>query len=263
MSKFDELYLPDAKLSGRFMKKGAGEPLVYLHGAFGARLWSPFLELLSKQYTVYAPLQPGFEDLNGLEKLDDVVDLALYYLELIDVLNLGKIQLVGHSLGGMASLETAALCSHGIERIVLISPLGLWMDAVPIKDIFIMNEEEQIEAMWHDRRHSSVEYLFPKEESEYERERRVTEQKNDFIGAAKFLWPIPDRGLSRRMYRIKVPVLLLWGESDTVVPPAYAKEFCSRLKECQSVILPEAGHLPMFEQPDVLCQRVLSYLGSP
>ena len=75
MPEYQEIYLPDSKLTGRFMKKGSGDPIVYLHGVFGARIWSPFLEDLSKLYTVYAPLQPGFEDLNGLDQLDDVIDL--------------------------------------------------------------------------------------------------------------------------------------------------------------------------------------------
>ena len=83
MPEYQEIYLPDSKLTGRFMKKGSGDPIVYLHGVFGARIWSPFLEDLSKSYTVYAPLQPGFEDLNGLDQLDDVIDLGLYYLDAI------------------------------------------------------------------------------------------------------------------------------------------------------------------------------------
>ena len=261
MLDYQEIYLPDLKLSGRFMKKGTGDPLVYLHGVFGARIWSPFLEDLSKKYTVYAPLQPGFEDVDGLEKLDDVIDLALYYLTLIDALGLTKVKLVGHFLGGMAALEIASLSFHYIEKMVLISPLGFWKDDIPVKDIFIMNEQEQIDSIWHDQKHPSVEYLFPKEESEIEKTNRIAEQKNDMIGAAKFLWPIPERGLIRRIYRVKNPVLLIWGESDKIISPEYAEEFSSRLKECRQITLPKSGHLPMLEQPEALSCNVLDFFN--
>ena len=261
MPEYQEIYLPDSKLTGRFMKKGSGDPIVYLHGVFGARIWSPFLEDLSKSYTVYAPLQPGFEDLNGLDQLDDVIDLGLYYLDLIDTLQLSQIKLIGHFLGGMASLEIASLCSHNIEKIVLISPLGFWKEDVPIQDIFIMNEEEQINSIWHDKDHSSVQYLFPEKESEIEKSNRITEEKNDFIGAAKFLWPIPDRGLNRRIYRIKTPVLLVWGEYDGIISPVYADEFSNRLKKCKKVILSNSGHLPMLDQPKILSKYVLDFFN--
>jgi len=261
MSEYQEIYLPDLKLFGQFMKKGTGDPIVYLHGVFGARIWSPFLENLSKQYTVYALLQPGFEDLDGLEQLDDVIDLALYYLELMEALGLDQVKLVGHFLGGMLALEIASLCSHYIEKLVLISPLGFWKDDIPVKDIFIMNEQEQIDSIWHDQKHPSVEYLFPKEESEIEKTNRIAEQKNDMIGAAKFLWPIPDRGLSRRIYRVKHPVLLIWGESDKIISPIYAEEFSSRLKECRLITLPNSGHLPMLEQPESLSCYVLDFFN--
>ncbi|MAG35006.1 MAG: hypothetical protein CL878_01960 [Dehalococcoidia bacterium] len=115
--------------------------------------------------------------------------------------------------------------------------------------------------MWHNKEDASVEYLYPREESEVEEATRIAEQKDDFVGAAKFLWPIPDRGLSRRMYRVKTPVLVVWGESDGIIPPVYADEFSNRLRECEALILPESGHLPMLERPQSLSSHVLKYFA--
>ena len=148
-----------------------------------------------------------------------------------------------------------------VEKIVVISPLGFWKEDVPIQDIFIMNEEEQINSIWHDKNHSSVQYLFPDKESEIEKSNRIAEQQNDFIGAAKFLWPIPDRGLNRRIYRIKNPVLLVWGEYDGIISPVYADEFSNRLKKCKKVILSNSGHLPMLDQPKILSKYVLDFFN--
>src|SRR5215813_7510477 len=88
---------------------GAGEPLVYLHGGGGFPGWAPFLDELAKDFTVYAPMHPGWGESTGLEHLDDVIDMALYYLDLFDALGLSNLNVLGSSLGGMFAAEVAAL----------------------------------------------------------------------------------------------------------------------------------------------------------
>ena len=69
------------------------------------------------------------------------------------------------------------------------------------------------------------------------------------LGAAgKILFPIPERGLAGRLYRIRARTLLIWGESDRLVPPAYAQAFQSALKGADLVMIPEAGHMVAFEK---------------
>ena len=65
-------------------KAGSGEPLVYLHGAFGYKGWPPFLDALAENFTVYAPLHPGFLDAEGIGEIDDLLDLVLYHQDLLD-----------------------------------------------------------------------------------------------------------------------------------------------------------------------------------
>jgi pimeloyl-ACP methyl ester carboxylesterase len=81
-----------------------------------------------------------------------------------------------------------------------------------------------------------------------------------FTAAGKFLWPIPDRGLSRRIHRILAPTLIIWGESDGLVPPVYAEDFRSNIKDSRVVIMKEAAHMPMIEKPDEWASLVSEFL---
>jgi pimeloyl-ACP methyl ester carboxylesterase len=78
--------------------------------------------------------------------------------------------------------------------------------------------------------------------------------------AGKFLWPIPDRGLKKRAYRIAAPTLLVWGASDRLIPPVYANEFKRHIKNCTEVVIPEAGHAVALEQTQKFCAAVKRFL---
>jgi pimeloyl-ACP methyl ester carboxylesterase len=64
----------------------------------------------------------------------------------------------------------------------------------------------------------------------------------------KFIWPIPDKGLKKRIHRIKAPTLLVWGKSDKLVPPVYAQEFASRIAGARVEMIEQAAHVPQLEQ---------------
>ena len=250
-------------LTARLLQEGQGEPVLYLHGVIASKGWNPFLDILARDYTVYAPLQPGFEELEGLETLDDIIDLALYYFDLLDELGLAEVNVVGHFLGAMAAAEMAALCPHYVKRLVLAAPAGLWRDDVPIPDFFVMGDRETRANMWYDPQSPSALAAVPEQESEEEQAWRRVERAIDLSAAGKFLWPIPDRGLKRRIHRIKAPVLLVWGQEDRIVPLVYAQEFSGRLEHSQTVTLPQCGHLPMLEQPEAFARSVVEFLRQP
>jgi pimeloyl-ACP methyl ester carboxylesterase len=78
---------------------------------------------------------------------------------------------------------------------------------------------------------------------------------------AKFLWPIPDSGLRRRLYRIAAPTLVLFGESDAVVPPSYGADFAAAIPNATSETVAGAGHLLTSDRPDEVIDRVVGFLG--
>src|SRR5216683_231570 len=93
-----------------------------------------------------------------------------------------------------------------------------------------------------------------------ELETMYVERVKRLATASKFLWPIPDRGLKKRAYRIKAPTLLLWGDDDKLIPPAYAKEFTSRIKNSKLELIKDAGHMVMYEQQEALVGAIRKFL---
>jgi pimeloyl-ACP methyl ester carboxylesterase len=75
--------------------------------------------------------------------------------------------------------------------------------------------------------------------------------------AGKLLFPIPERGLSERLYRIKARTLIVWGESDRLVPPVYGPAFQAAIKGSELVNIPEAGHLVTVEKPKEVAAAVV------
>jgi pimeloyl-ACP methyl ester carboxylesterase len=77
----------------------------------------------------------------------------------------------------------------------------------------------------------------------------------------KFVWPLPDRGLKRRIHRIAAPTLIVWGEGDRIAGPGYAEEFAKRIGGARIAMIGKAGHLPHLEQPEAVTKAVLDFIG--
>ena len=232
---------------------GDGPPLLYLHGAVGQKGWAPFMDRLSQSFTVYAPYMPGFGESTGLEHLADLTDLTLYYLALLDELGVSQAHVVGHFLGGMLAAEMAAFSPPAIDRLALVSPAGVWRDEEPVADLLALNANELSERLTATPDGTaSLDGL----SDELARDRM-----QDIAAAGKFLWPLPDKGLHRRAYRIKAPTLILWGEQDRINPPSYAADFQRLIPESRTGTIANAGHLVMLEQPDAFADSISSFLN--
>ena len=96
-----------AGCSVNVMRGGKGPPLLFLHGAGGAGIWLPFMAALSERYDVIVPDHPGFGRSEQPEWLDELSDLAYFYLDFIEALGLDRVHLIGSSLGGWIAAELA------------------------------------------------------------------------------------------------------------------------------------------------------------
>lgn len=252
--------IADGRFEVEMQVCGSGEPLLYLHGAGGLVGVDPFLEELGNDFKVIAPHLPGYGDSTGGELIDDVVDTSLFYHQLMDDLGIASAYVVGHSMGGMLAAELAALDVHRVKKLVLVCAAGFWRDETPIPDFFAMDLGDLAANLFHDP-NSPLAKMFTAipEDAELlaqmyvERTKRLTQ-------ASKFLWPIPERGLKKRAWRIAAPTLLLWGESDRLIPPVYAQEFAGRIKRARTEIIKEAGHMVMYEQPEAFVSAVRDFL---
>ena len=234
-------------------KAGKGPPLLYLHGAVGQKGWAPFLDLLAQRFTVYAPVMPGYGSATGLEHIADLADLTLYNLEVLRELGVTRAHVVGHFLGGMIAAEMAAASPSSVDRLVLVSPAGVWRDEEPVADLLALNASELSERLTATPDGAaSLDGLA---------DELARDRMQDIAAAGKFLWPLPDRGLSRRSYRIKAATLILWGEQDRINPPSYAKDFGEMIARSQTATVANAGHLVMLEQPEAFANAVTSFLS--
>ncbi len=232
---------------------GDGPPLLYLHGAVGQKGWAPFLERLSQQFTVYAPYMPGCGEASGLEHIADLTDLTLYHLELLDALGVERAHVVGHFLGGMIAAEMAAFSPSSIDRLALVSPAGVWHDEEPVADLLALNADELSERLTATPSGAASLNGFA--------DMLARDRMQDIAAAGKFLWPLPDRGLHRRAYRIKAPTLILWGGQDRINPPSYAADFQGLIAESRTGSIANAGHLLMLEQPDAFADAIAAFLS--
>ena len=248
------------KLRINVLEGGSGEPLVYIHGAGGIPGWTSYLDRMAQDFKVYAPYHPGVGKSEGLEYLDDVWDLSLFYEELLDALGLDNVFLVGQSYGGMVAAELAAQCPKRIRRLVLVGSLGLWLDQTPIPDFFVSSPEERARNTWYDPTSEAAKAaLAGPEDPEAQVEAELDKVKT-LAAIGKFIWPIPDKGLSKRIHRITAPTLLLWGAADGVVPPVYGEEFKRLIPGSRLKVLEQCGHRPHEECPEEFFGALLPFL---
>ncbi|MXY46299.1 MAG: alpha/beta hydrolase [Chloroflexi bacterium] len=241
--------------------KGSGEALVYLHGAFGYRGWHPFLDALAEDFTVYAPVQPGFVDgAPGPADIDDMLDLTLYYFDLLEALGLEAPNVVGHFLGGMIAAEMAALRPTSVGKLVLAAPAGLWLDDDPGVDYFATPANELRNVLFSDANSEAAKYLMPEAQDDLERGTQIIERVRSLATVGKFLWPIPDKGLKKRMSRIKADTLVVVGEQDKIVPPSYGGEFASRISGATAQTMTGTGHMMMIERTEEFAGVVKRFL---
>ena len=262
----------------RVYEGGSGAPLLFLPGATGLFPDDPFLAALAARHRVAAPLLPGYEDSEGAENLRTMQDVTLWAFDVLEALGIEKPLVVGHSLGGMIAAEMAALCPREIERLVLVAPAGLWLDAHPIPDLFATLPFELPSLLFHDQalgtklltgglppdaaRDASgkgagalADLVARFDDARFLQDFLI--QNDRRLGmAGKLLFPIPDRGLSERLYRVRARTTLVWGDRDRLIDPAYASAWQRLLPEAQVVRVPGAAHMLPYERPDALLEAI-------
>ena len=243
-------------------------PVLALHGAGGHIAGEPALARLGERYRVYAPVWPGYGEAGGEELLDDMLDFALHGADVIDALGIGPghggvpPHLVGHSMGGMIAAEMAALAPALYGRIALIAPAGLWLEDHPIPDIFSMMPFDFPQYLFHDPAWGAALLTGGVDFNDLEAIKQFLILNSRRLGTAgKILFPVPNRRLSKRLYRLTNPVLLVWGESDRLISPAYARAWRELLASSQLSVIEEAGHMAPYEKPDQVAEAIGAFFA--
>ncbi len=242
-----------------YLELGSGAPILVLHGAAGLPPDAPFLAGLAAYGRVIAPTHPGFGRAELPDWIDSVDDLAYIYLDLLAALDLHDVTVIGFSMGGWLAAEIAIKSTARIARLVLVDAVGIKISdrlTRDIADIFATDPLELQRLAYHDP--SKAPDLAALSDEALEVVARNRE------ASALYLWEpyAHNPKLARRLHRIDVPVLVLWGESDGIVTPAYGRAFAERIPGARFEVIAAAGHAPQIEQPEAFVEHVARFLGA-
>ena len=228
---------------------GDGPPLVFLHSQYGLR-WNAYLESLAGAYTVYAPEVAGQE--STLEQLDDMLDLVTYLNDVLDELGLERASVVGHSLGAALAAELAAINPNRVDRLVLLSPLGIWSDADPVADLIGEYPATRAARLYTD----------PESEDAAEWLSSLANPDRVYFRAMRayshWYWPLPEAGLRKRAHRIKAPTLVVHGSADGLTTARYADTLAGMIDGAR-VATVDAAHM-LVERSDEIAALTLEHL---
>lgn len=236
------LTLPGNGLTVEYERLGSGPVLIWLHGAFGLQWSLPLAQALSASHTVIALHLPGYGASEGLERIRSFYDLSVWIDEVLDALKLDSVALAGHDFGGAAAAEYAALFRRRVSRLTLLAPYGLWPEGEPLTDIFGLTPGALTRALYADPtgvHANDFNVQYPDKERQ---DAAILSRRQALIAAAKLMWPIPDKGLRKRLYRITAPTLLIGGRQDGIMDAAYLQDFARGIAGARLVMV-DAGHM--------------------
>lgn len=242
----------------RVWDKGDGRPLVFLAGFGGLPRWTECLERLAARRRVIAPSLPGFPGTAAIGPLYTQLDWLLATHDLIAGAGLARCDLMGVSLGAALAADAAAIWPNLVDRLVLVSALGLFDENEPSADPFAQRKGTLPQLLCADPEryvsHTAIaEHADPVEWAV------ITTRAQE--AAARLLWPLGDTGLAGRLGRIRHDTLLVWGAADRVVPPSYRARFASGIAGKTRVeVIAAAGHMVDLDAPEALTQRVDAFL---
>ena len=241
------------------LRGGSGDPIVLLHGMRSLDESSRFVSLLVDHGAILAPSLPGFGDTKRPKDFDSIYDLVHLTRALLDTVQGGKVTLVGLSFGGWLAAEMAAAGHPRLGRLVLVDPVGIKISdrqTADILDVFNRHPDEVRAAAFHDPDRCAPDFDAMEDTAiiRYARDRDAL----CLYGWNPYLY---NPQLPRWLPRIAVPTLVVWGESDGIVTPAYGRAYAEMIPNARFSVLPNAGHHPDVEQPEALAALIGSFVG--
>jgi 2-hydroxy-6-oxonona-2,4-dienedioate hydrolase len=243
----------------KFIEEGEGEPLVLLHGLFGALSnFHELIEYFRHSYKVIVPILPLFEldifhtTVGGLEK---------HVQKFLEARNYNNVHLLGNSLGGHVALVHVLKHPERIKSLILTGSSGLFEngmgDSYPKR-----GDYEYI------KRKTQLTFYDPATATKQLVD-EVYEICNNRIKVIKIIALAKSairNNLGEELNRIKQPTLLIWGNNDTITPPFVAKEFNKLIPNSELYFIDKCGHAPMMEVPvefNKALEQFLSKLKRP
>ena len=259
MADIRNIEIPATGRIVHYYREGSGPPLIYLHHLMGIVGWEEALATLAEAFDVIAPFAPGWgpakDELEIIE--GGPLDLTLHNADLLDALGLDQTAVAGIGIGAWMAAELAAIYPQRVSKLVLINPIGLWLEDAPGEDPFAQHPMAPTTVLFSDPE-NRVKFLV---EDMSDLEGLVSELLNLRAGA-KFLWPIPDTGVDGRLSRIVAPSLIATSEADMIVPAAHGPAWQSLISGAELTTIPGAGHLAELEQPQAVADLISEFVAN-
>jgi len=224
-----------------FETAGGGSPLVLLHGLSGStRWWRKNTPFLAQHFQLFAADLAGFGRGRGQRfRLADAAPLLLDWLE---QLGLPSFDLMGHSMGGYIAADMAAQAGGRVRRLVLVDAAGVPFRRSLLRSTLAL--AESLPTVPHD--------FFPVLMGDALRAGPLT--------LARASLQVLASQLGRRLAQIHAETLIIWGENDRLLPLEMGHRLHQALPQAQFMVIPGAGHNPMWDQPELFNRAVLEFL---
>lgn len=235
---------------------GSGQPLLFLRGFDVGFKDDAFIEALRPDFRMIVPDHPGFGGSDISDYGGSVGDLAYFYLDFLDALDLPAVHLLGASIGGWIAAEVALRTDRRAKTLTLLGPAGVRNKGVGFGDPFIKAPPVAAAMMFADPDRASTLHRGA------ERDEDIDLQLKNNYALAKISWHprFENPALRRWLHRISVPSHILWGAQDAVTPVGHSELWCSEIPDVTFKSVEGAGHLLHLEQPALVAREVKSFL---
>jgi len=242
------LSTPSGDVPVTVTESGAGRPVLLLHGGAGPDSVRGFGESLAARFPfrVLSPVYPGFAGTERPGWLDSIGKLAEVLRGLLGELDLTDVIVAGSSIGGWVAAELTLAAPERVGRLVLIDGAGLDSADHPIADFFSLTPDQLAELSWANPEGHRIDPVA-----------MPAAQRAVLLGNRNALLAYGGRAmgdptLAARLGGITAPTLVIWGEADRIVTPAYGKEYAAAIPGATFTVVPAAGHLPQLENPEAV-----------
>ncbi len=244
------------------IERGAGRPVLLLHGGAGPFSVAGFAELLaSAGARVLTPVHPGFDGTPRSDGLHSISALAALYVQLINDLDVTEVCVIGNSIGGWTAAEIALAESINptgrISSVILVDAAGIALDAAPVPDFFQLSLDEVFALSYFEPDRYRVD---PASLTDQQKATRAANSAAllTYAGTA-----MSDPNLLGRLPSVTIPTMVVWGAADRMIPVAHGRAYADAIPGAEFRLIATAGHLPQLETPaelfELTCQFAVSH----
>ncbi len=239
---------------------GTGHPFLLLHGGAGSQSVTGLAQQLatSDHAHTYVPTHPGFGGTTRPDWLNSVRILAETYVALIEQLDLRDVTVIGSSIGGWIAAEMALQGSSRIRSFILIDAAGITVEGQPVVDIFPLTMDELAKLSYHNPAAFRIDLA-----AMPDTQKRIMAANRQALAVYGGQPSMTDPTLRKRLGAITTPPLVLWGDSDGIVPPDYGRAYAAAIPTATFQLLSNAGHLPQIETPDQVLTAIRNFVNVP